>query len=226
MERKRDRMMFMGSYYDGLIDLTGEDFEVVTKALLTYMFCDEEPELTGLRKSLFLSFRPVVDISKAKSESGKLGGSKPKANLKQTEANPKQTESKSEANLKQTEANANEEKRREEKGREEKGSDEEEKRSDEEEKRSNTAGKPAKHKYGEYQHVLLTDEEREKLADEYGEETLTKCIRKLDEYIEETGKRYKSHYLTIRRWVVDAVRRDAPKRGSNIFLDMMEDEGT
>ena len=88
------------------------------------------------------------------------------------------------------------------------------------------AGKPAKHKYGEYQHVLLTDEEREKLADEYGEETLTKCIRKLDEYIEETGKRYKSHYLTIRRWVVDAVRRNAPKRGSNIFLDMMEDEGT
>lgn len=211
MERKRDRMMFMGSYYDGLIDLTGEDFEVVTKALLTYMFCDEEPELTGLRKSLFMSFRPVVDISKAKSESGKLGGSKPKANLKQTEANPKQTLSKHEANIKQTEANANEEKRREEKG------------SEEEEKGSNTAGKPAKHKYGEYQHVLLTDDEREKLADEYGEETLTKCIRKLDEYIEETGKKYKSHYLTIRRWVVDAVRRSAPKRGSNIFLDMMEE---
>ena len=87
------------------------------------------------------------------------------------------------------------------------------------------AGKPAKHTYGEYQHVRLTDQERDKLADEYGDATLTKCIRKLDEYIEETGKRYKSHYLTIRRWVVDAVlEKDGKKHDGVSFLQMLEDE--
>lgn len=111
MERKRDRIVFMGSYYDGLIDLEGEDFENVTKALLRYMFCDELPTLTGIQNSLFMSFKANVDISKAKSDSGKKGGmasgeSRREANPKQNEAEAKQTRSKPEANLKQTEANA------------------------------------------------------------------------------------------------------------------------
>lgn len=91
MERKRDRIVFMGSYYDGLIDLEGEDFENVTKALLRYMFCDELPTLTGIQNSLFMSFKANVDISKAKSDSGKKGGMASWKSRSTVEAEPKQS---------------------------------------------------------------------------------------------------------------------------------------
>ena len=34
----------------------------------------------------------------------------------------------------------------------------------------------------------------------------------MDEYIEETGYKKKSHYLTIRRWVIDAVKEQEQKQ--------------
>lgn len=71
--------------------------------------------------------------------------------------------------------------------------------------------KPVKHKRGEYGHVLLTDEQEQKLMDEYGEIVTIKAIEFLDEYIEEKGYKAKNHYLTIRRWVIDAVKERAPK---------------
>lgn len=67
---------------------------------------------------------------------------------------------------------------------------------------------PQKHKYGEYQHVLLTDEEKERLLSEYGQELFDKCITKLDEYIEMKGYKAKNHNLCIRKWVLDAVKKD------------------
>lgn len=65
-----------------------------------------------------------------------------------------------------------------------------------------------KHKYGEYEHVLLTDTERDKLFAEYGELESLEAIKYLDEYIEMKGYKAKSHYLCIRKWVFDAVKRD------------------
>ena len=59
--------------------------------------------------------------------------------------------------------------------------------------------KPVKHKYGEYHQVLLSDEDMAKLRAEFPDD-LDVRIRHLDEYIEETGKTYKNHALTIRRW--------------------------
>lgn len=65
--------------------------------------------------------------------------------------------------------------------------------------------KPVKHKYGEYKNVLLTDEELQKLKTEYSD--YEKRIENLSSYVESTGKKYKSHYATIRAW----ARRDAEK---------------
>ena len=86
------------------------------------------------------------------------------------------------------------------------------------------AGKPPKHKHGEYQHVLLTDEEMNRLLDEYGEGMTAKYVRFLDEYIEEKGYKSKSHYLAIRRWVTDAVKKEEEKEAKtgNPFLRMLE----
>lgn len=67
--------------------------------------------------------------------------------------------------------------------------------------------KASKHKYGEYKHVLLTDEEYTKLINEYGDIFTEKYIKYLDEYMEMMGKKYKSCYLAIRKWVVEAVNK-------------------
>lgn len=56
--------------------------------------------------------------------------------------------------------------------------------------------KISKHQYGEYNNVLLTDEEYNKLkllTDDY-----KKMIDTLSRYIGSTGKVYKSHYITLR----------------------------
>lgn len=65
--------------------------------------------------------------------------------------------------------------------------------------------------YGEYKHVLLKESEYRKLIEEFGENKTKGAIKYLDEYIEEKGYKAKSHYLSIRRWVFDAVERDKPK---------------
>ena len=67
-----------------------------------------------------------------------------------------------------------------------------------------------KHKYGEYQRVLLTEVEYEKLDKEYG--NIKELVTYLDEYIEMKGYKAKSHYLAIRKWVVDAVREQKIKQ--------------
>ena len=59
-----------------------------------------------------------------------------------------------------------------------------------------------KHKYGEFQHVLLTDKEHTHLLELYGD-SLDEHIKILDEYIETSGKIYKNHSLVIQKWVHD-----------------------
>ena len=72
-------------------------------------------------------------------------------------------------------------------------------------------GKEVKNKYGEYQHVRLTEKERDRLFNDYGEAETLEAIKYLDEYIEMKGYKAKSHYLCIRKWVFDAVKRDRPQ---------------
>ena len=66
--------------------------------------------------------------------------------------------------------------------------------------------KPVKHKYGEYNNVLLTDEELEKIKAEYPD--WQDRVERLSSYIASTGKAYKSHYATIRNWA--RKDKDAP----------------
>ena len=62
--------------------------------------------------------------------------------------------------------------------------------------------KQSKHKYGEYQHVLLTDKEHTHLLELY-RSSLDEHIKILDEYIETSGKSYKNHSLVLQKWVHD-----------------------
>jgi hypothetical protein len=71
--------------------------------------------------------------------------------------------------------------------------------------------KSVKDKHGEFQNVLLTNEEHEKLATDFGTDLRDKAISFLDAYIEEKGYKSKSHNLAIRRWVIDAVKENESK---------------
>jgi hypothetical protein len=56
-----------------------------------------------------------------------------------------------------------------------------------------------KHPYGEFENVLLTDAELEKLKRKFPSSWERK-IENLSEYIESKGAKYKSHYATILNW--------------------------
>lgn len=70
-------------------------------------------------------------------------------------------------------------------------------------KEKNKKEKPIKHKYGEYNNVLLSDAEFEKLKAEFPNDYQSR-IERLSGYMQSTGKSYKDHLATIRNW----ARRD------------------
>ena len=76
----------------------------------------------------------------------------------------------------------------------------------EETSRSDAAKANTKHKYGEYKNVLLKDKELQTLQKDYPNWEI--LIKYLDEYIEMKGYKAKSHYLCIKNWVVDAVKKN------------------
>lgn len=78
-----------------------------------------------------------------------------------------------------------------------------------------------KKSYGVYGNVLLTDSECQTLDKDFG--NTEQLIKRLDEYKEQTGKKYKSDYLAIRRWVVKAVKEDeAKEQGIDTTYDISD----
>lgn len=75
--------------------------------------------------------------------------------------------------------------------------------------KENDNEKPKKKSYGTYSHVKLYETEYQDLAKEYP--NIEEIVQFLDDYIEEKGYKAKSHYLSIKRWVVSAVEERAKK---------------
>lgn len=69
---------------------------------------------------------------------------------------------------------------------------------------NNKNNKEPRHKYGEYKNILLTDKELEKLISDYGKPIIDEYIKKMDEWIELNGKRYKNYNLALRKWLGNA----------------------
>jgi len=73
--------------------------------------------------------------------------------------------------------------------------------------------KEPKHKYGEYNHVTLTDKEYNTLAEKYGEDRTLLAIKNMDEWCEMKGKSYKSYYLALLNWGFKAAEERAQRDG-------------
>lgn len=72
-------------------------------------------------------------------------------------------------------------------------------------KNKSISKKSPRHKHGEYQNVLLSDDDLEKLKAEFPSDW-DQRIQRLSEYMASSGKSYKKHLATIRNW----ARRDKP----------------
>ena len=96
---------------------------------------------------------------------------------------------------------------------------------DKEKELSNTTPTaPKKHKYGEHNNVLLTDEEYTKLQDRFPSNYEDK-INALSEGLALKGYKYKSHYLAILKWAKNDEQK-APQqtaKSSNPFLDLLRE---
>lgn len=66
--------------------------------------------------------------------------------------------------------------------------------------------------FGTFGNVKMTQQEHDKLFSDHPD-LAEAAIEKLDSYIGSTGKSYKSHYMTMFSWVLDAVR---DERGSSL----------
>ena len=64
---------------------------------------------------------------------------------------------------------------------------------------ANASKREVRHKYGQYQNVLLSDTDFTKLREEFPVDWEER-IERLSEYIESKGAKYKNHLATIRAW--------------------------
>jgi hypothetical protein len=79
------------------------------------------------------------------------------------------------------------------------------------------APKPTRHKFGLYENVLLSDEDYQKLQEEFPGD-YTERIERLSEYIASTGKRYKSHLATIRSWAKADREKKTPAKSGKVSM--------
>lgn len=82
-------------------------------------------------------------------------------------------------------------------------------------KNKSISKKSPRHKHGEYQNVLLSDDDLEKLKAEFPSDW-DQRIQRLSEYMASSGKSYKNHLATIRNW----ARRDKPAAGGEDLTDL------
>ena len=72
---------------------------------------------------------------------------------------------------------------------------------------NNNIPKEKKHKNGIYQNVLLTDSELMKLCEELGPDKAKAVIDNFSELKEMKGYKYKSDYLALKKWGIDAYEK-------------------
>ncbi len=79
-------------------------------------------------------------------------------------------------------------------------------------------------KYAEF--VSMSEVEYQKLLDQYGETFTKACITELDNYKGASGKKYKSDYRAILKWVVDKVKQknNSSMKNDSSFADLEDDD--
>lgn len=189
----KDSFVFYRSFIEAGEDLDGDTFKRLIMAIGKYAMDGTEPELQGVDNALFKSWRPLVDKANERyekqRENGKKGG-RPKKTPKnpkkpnETQNNPTEPNPNLNDNVN---VNVNDNVNDNVNARE---------------KENDKKKKPARHRYGEYKHVLLSDDQHRKLVEKHGEQKAVELIKILDEGIESKGYNYKNHLIVLNGWVL------------------------
>lgn len=206
----RDSFIFYRSYYEAMSGLKDKDKLQLYNAISELSLNNNDIKLTGICKNIFTAIKPQILANSERYENGRKGG-RPK---KETTGFEKEKTIGFENKKPNENVNENVNDNIKENIKENLTASED--------KSSTASVKANKHKYGKYKHVLLKDEELQSLKEDY--QNWSELIEYLDEYIEMKGYKAKSHYLCIKKWVVDAVKRNGkPKKESNFSQRNYED---
>lgn len=207
----RESFVFYASFYEALQDLKDKERLQVYDAICDLALTGNDRKLSGLSKTIFTLIKPQVLANTQKFNNGKRGGRPKKitTGLDETETTgydlkettgyvSEETETKPNDNV-NVNGNVNVNDNVNVNG---------ETATKTSSQKKPTKAKITKHKHGEYSHVLLSDEEYEKLIEQYPNHE--ELIKTLDEAKEMKGYKYQSDYLAIKKWVVDAVNKNYP----------------
>lgn len=85
---ERSQFTFYRSYYEALKKLPKKDREAAVMAICEYALNGQESTLSGIASVVFSLVKPTLNSGRKKAESGKRGGSKNAASVKQSESKP------------------------------------------------------------------------------------------------------------------------------------------
>lgn len=191
------------SFHEALSQLSREQYGNVMFAINEYALNGTEIELSGIEKAIFLMAKPQLEANERRKTNGLKGGRPQKTNgyeNKKPMVLENAQNEKPNVNVNDN-SNVNE-------------NDNVNVKECMTAASTDTASQ--KHKYGQYKHVLLTDEELFKLTEKEGADRVDKAITFLDEYIEMKGYKAKSHYLALIKWVFQAVTEQERRQGKRI----------
>lgn len=212
-------------YEEQLSILSDEQLGILLRAIFKYEKYNEIPKLDGVLQLAFMFIKGNLDRDREKydkrcetsANNGKLGG-RPSSKKPNSKPNSKPNK-----NLKKPKKADNDNVNDNDNDNDIEIDNEKDINITTSETKVSTVdtAKASKHKYGEYKHVLLKDEELQKLQKDFENwEELIKC---LDEYIEMKGYKAKNHYLAIKKWVVDAVKRNKKNNETKEIEDWLNE---
>ncbi len=194
MSEPRNQFTFYRSFLDAIMGLPKKDRAATLLAICEYAIYEAEPpKMSTAATVAFELMRPVLDAARKKANSGKQGGSKPKANGKQNASKPK-------ANGKQN------------------GSKKEVEYEVEYEVEVEVEGNASPlTPRGEEGIVFLSDEQVNDLIARMGEDGFAEYVDKLAAFILKKGATVRNHYETLLKWWNDDahIRTAMSRHGKN-----------
>ncbi|MCL2815983.1 MAG: DUF6291 domain-containing protein [Oscillospiraceae bacterium] len=219
----RESLVFYKSFYEAIECLPEDEQLKAYKAIMEYSLNGEEPNVDGAAKAIFKLVKPQIDSNNKRYENGKKGagfgdtGGKPKDEApSEPQDNPNETPNEPQGDTKATptepqddptetpnvnanvNANANVNV----------SDNDSDPVSDNEGESGAAAPAPAeitRHKYGEYGWVTLSDDERERLIRDYGEDIVAYYVKYVDEAAQGTKNKnkWRDWNLVIRKAIRD-----------------------
>lgn len=211
---------FLRSYYEAAKELSKEEQAEFFMGICSYALDGIEPEIHGVAGAMFKLAKPNIETSLKRSDAGSK-----KQTRNKLVTNVEQNDNKTETNMEQADSNqvTNDEQNENALMSNEYMSNEvmnNELMSNDKEK----VKKEKRHKYGEYQNVLLSDQDLEKLKTEFPFDWEHR-IEKVSEYCASKGKAYKNYLATIRTWARHDAKSTAQDSYNKVLDILGEDDG-